>query len=242
MIQDFFNENDLRTVLFCSKLYELNGFISFSNELQIACKELLERYLICSLQNKDLDIETLKQIVTKSLNYKTDYEKERDFDLYKRRLILWLDKYKFLFADPKYKLIYGPYSYNANIHNTNIELEICGVYKNIEDHSIHLITWFSNLPKQNAFWDIPTILKTYSLDKKIIKKNDLIIHLFDINYSNTYTKNDTLIHLELNQDDFKKQHYEFLFSNIKKLEIIDEPIRLPYCQFLDCPKRKECIK
>lgn len=242
MIQDFFNENDLRTILFCSKLYELNGFISFSNELQIACKELLDKYIISLLQNKELNIENIKDIVAKSLNYKTDYEKERDFDLYKRRLVLWLDKYKNMFSDSKYKLIYGPYSYNANVLNTNIELEISGVYKNVEDHSIHLIIWYSNLNKQNPFWDIPTILKSYSLDKKIIKKNDLILHLFDINYSNTYTKNDTLIYNQINQNDFKKQHYEFLFSNIKKLEIINDTIRIPYCQFLDCPKRKECQK
>lgn len=170
MIQDNYNENDLRTILFCSKLYELNGFISFTNELQIACKELLEKFIISRLRGIDFDNNIIYDIVTKSLKYKTDYEKERDFDLYKRRLILWLNSYQTFFNGNEFQLIYGPYTYNANIHNTNIELEISGVYKNINDNTIHIISWFSNLNKLNPYWDVPTILKTLFLDKKIIKK------------------------------------------------------------------------
>jgi len=251
MIPRELEEEDIRTALFCNHLYTIDGSVEFRSELQIACKEVMEKFIIFQLKNganADYDQFLLKTIDT-AVERICKYRKENivnyseTFDNYKRKVFLWMSKWFELFPSQKYIPVMGPYKARIQISETVIILDISGIYKCESTKTVHIIAYLGDLKYTNPLYDIPTLCKIlFGKRLKGFTNCKTTVHLFDTWYDSRYLIMHGMIHQKISSTDLDEKAKEYLLTNIKRLEQITMSLRLPACKWRECPKRKECMK
>lgn len=246
MINRRVTEAELRVYGFCAKLYELNAILEYKNEMQIACKQMIERFLLYQLKNgsKTFYDEIIPVLVKESINSAYSKIGHEDVDGLKeianKRLNAWFNDYINMFKPHQYEVILGPYLPTVNVSNTLIELDIVGILINIRTRKIHILTWMNDVKLIEPLWDLASIAK-FEFASNYTKK-DVIIHFLDINHRNTYSKEICMQIKSIDEKELDLTHKVFLKEKIKEFEKQSDYHRIPYCVFMDCPKRRECQK
>jgi hypothetical protein len=246
MIQRKITEAELRLFGFCPKLFEFNAMIEYKNEMQLACKEMIERFLIYQLRNGnnasyDLVIPTIiKESVRRAYSNHEEIEANGLRDLATKRLNSWFNDYINKFRINEYQVVIGPYNPKIVISQTAIELDVCGILFNTKTNTIHILTWFNEVKSIDPLWDLPSVAKYYFSQSYTDK--EVVIHFLDINHRNTYSKEFSMYIKSIPGKEFEEESKLFLIEKVKEFENYSNYYRIPYCIFYECPKRKECQK
>jgi len=251
MIPSELLEEDVRTISFCSHLYSIGGNLEFRDELQIACKEVMEKFILFQLKNganADYDSflsETINDAVSRIVKFRIDNEENyyETFDKYKRKVLVWITDWFKIFPTKNYVPVLGPYKARIQISKTVIELDISGIYKDVNSQSMHLLTFFNDLKYTNPWYDLPTIAKIL-FGRRYYQStcNNIYVHCLDTWYDTRYKGTSGLMYKKIVSTDFDSNIKEYLLTEIKNIENKTTPHRLPSCKWFDCPKRKECMK
>lgn len=248
MIKRAVTEAELRLYGFCSKLYELDAFVEFRNEMQIACKQMIEKFILYQLKNgsKAFYDEVVPAFITNSIdsaysNIQNPSELMGQKEIANKRLKAWFNDYINKFKPYEYEVVIGPYLPNVRISKTSIELDISGILYHSQTNTIHILTWMNDVRIMDPQWDLPSLCK-FVFGKKYTENKKVVIHFLDINHRNTYSKEICMYIKTIDETDIEDEHYLFLKQKINEFEKRSNYHRIPYCIFMDCPKRKECQK
>jgi hypothetical protein len=251
MIESEILEEDLRTASFCSKLYSLKGNLDFRDEVQIACKETMEKLILFQLKHgadADYDeflLNTINESVSRIVRFRKVNEENyyETFDLYRRKVFHWITDWFKTFPSKSYVPVLGHYRARIQISSTVIELDISGIYKDVRTQSMHIITFYNDLKNSNPWYDLASIAKIlFGRNHFNFANNAVHLHCIDTWYDTKYKGISGLIYKKISSKDLTSELKEYLLTEIKFLENIKQPHRIPSCKWFDCPKRKECIK
>jgi hypothetical protein len=245
--------SELRTYSVCPYLYKLNALIDYQNELQLACKEVVEKFVLLQLRYEDefdFDIELTKIIATAvnrvTKNIKDERQKEQNINLFTNTLNIFISNYFDKFPRSRFVPITGHFNPVVQISNTLIELDFCGVIKDLNTKSIHFLCMLPNVKDTNLKWDLginATLIygKRFASEYLNIANINVYIHAFDIFSENRFYKSPNVMYYkEIRLKDLDQENKNFLISHVKKLEQEKQFLRIPYCVNSSCPKRKEC--
>lgn len=245
--------SELRTYSVCPYLYKLNAFIDYENELQIACKEVVEKFILLQLRyenNFDFDFEITKIVsaavnrVTK--NIENERQKEINVDLFTNTLNVFISNYFEKFPRNRFIPITGHFNPLVQISNTVIELDFCGIIKDLNTKSIHFLYMLPKVKDTNLEWDLginATLIygKRFASEYLHIPNINIYIHAFDIFSENRFHKSpNAMYYKEIKLRDLDQKNKSFLITHIKRFEQDKDLLRIPYCVNMSCPKRKEC--
>ncbi len=245
--------SELRTYSVCPHLYKLNALIDYENELQIACKEVVEKFLLLQLRYEDdLDFdEEITNIVKEAVNRVTknienERQKETNVELFTNTLNVFISNYFEKFPRHRFITVTGHFNPVVQISNTLIELDFCGVIKDLKTKSIHFLYLLPKVKDTNLQWDLgvnATLIygKRFANEYLKVPNINVYIHAFDIFSENRFHKSpNAMYYKEIQLKDLDQQNKNFLISHIKRFEQDKDFLRIPYCINMNCPKRKEC--
>ena len=233
-------EDELRAYTKCSKFYYFGGKTKRPFGLKVV-KDAVERLTVKSMRGLLKD--PLTDVHTSMLASVAKYAQqealmEPQIERHLSACMLWLNEFFNLFDFSTYIPVFGPIKPIIKVSNTPVKLDISGIYRSINNQTIHAIS-FSPYRNKHAIMNDPSLILKMKLLSPFVKEHfptkraKIKLHVF------YYGKSHNLGYVTVTSKDIDENRYIMIENILRNMESGHNYPVIP-CMY-SCKYKKVCL-